>query len=154
MKKLLLGISMMYMAGCATVDLVEVKADLESAGFEVTVEERGTVLFLPSALFAPRAVTLTPESQEKFKAVALAAIKQPGMYLYIEGHTDDVGPPIANYEYGLARAEHIKELLVNSGVSAARIDAVSEGEESPRCTNDTDAGRSCNRRVEVVMFPK
>ncbi|MEM6842400.1 MAG: OmpA family protein [Bacteroidota bacterium] len=67
----------------------------------------------------------------------------------ITGHTDNVGDEKPNYELGLKRANIVKDILAERGISADRIEADSEGEAQPLATNDTEIGRKKNRRIEL-----
>ena len=69
----------------------------------------------------------------------------------ITGHTDFVGDAAANKKFGQLRAEGIKKILVQKGVSAARIQCSSLGDTRPVATNDNAWGRYQNRRVEIIV---
>lgn len=70
----------------------------------------------------------------------------------VVGHTDSVGAEEANKELGQKRANAVKAALLEGKVSHYRITSYSEGEEVPKCTNTTDIGRECNRRVEINIM--
>ena len=65
----------------------------------------------------------------------------------IEGHTDETGPPEWNQKLSVLRAESVIEFLVGKGVDRKRLVAIGHGEKSPWVSNDTEWGRSRNRRV-------
>ena len=74
----------------------------------------------------------------------------------VEGHTDD--RPIrsvqfkSNWELSAARAASVVHLLTNSGVDARRLSVVAHAEQMPIRDNDTDAGRTANRRVVLQVL--
>ena len=71
-------------------------------------------------------------------------------HLTIIGHTDGVGSDGYNMGLGERRAVASKEYLVSvAGLDPTRIDVQSEGKRDPVATNETDEGRSKNRRIEV-----
>ena len=70
--------------------------------------------------------------------------------LTIVGHTDGVGSQEYNLGLGQRRADATKDYLVRvGGLDSSRINTASEGKIEPVATNETDAGRAKNRRVEV-----
>ena len=70
----------------------------------------------------------------------------------IEGHTDDVGNDVANKTLSQKRADAVKRYLVNNGIKSSRIVATGYGEERPIASNDTEADRQKNRRVEIKLY--
>ena len=76
-------------------------------------------------------------------------VKNPGMEVVLKGHTDNRGTDQYNMDLSLRRAEAVKAYLVNQGIESARLTCKAYGESSPIATNDTDKGRSLNRRVEL-----
>jgi outer membrane protein OmpA-like peptidoglycan-associated protein len=72
-----------------------------------------------------------------------------GERVSITGHTDFVGEPKENLQFGLRRAESIKNALVKLGVSAKQVRCYSKGDTKPVAPNDTPLGRYKNRRVEI-----
>lgn len=72
-----------------------------------------------------------------------------GSKLKVTGHTDNVGSENYNYRLGMERAQSTRDYLVKMGISEQIISISSEGESSPVATNDTETGRSQNRRTEV-----
>jgi OOP family OmpA-OmpF porin len=72
--------------------------------------------------------------------------------LKLAGHTDNVGSNDANMKLSKARAESIKNYLVDKGANASRIEATGYGETQPIATNKTAKGRQQNRRVEFTLF--
>ena len=75
----------------------------------------------------------------------------PSATIRIESHTDDVGSQAANLELSAARAETIKNELVDRGADASKIETAGLGQELPIAGNDTADGRAKNRRSEIVV---
>ena len=75
----------------------------------------------------------------------------PNTNLLIVGHTDAVGTSEYNRDLSARRAESAARYLSSRGVSR-EITTRGLGETEPVATNDTDAGRQKNRRVEVAIY--
>lgn len=72
--------------------------------------------------------------------------------LHIEGHTDNSGTTAFNQELSINRAEAIKKYLITKGIDAERIYTLGYGQSRPIATNDTEAGRTQNRRVTFEIL--
>lgn len=68
--------------------------------------------------------------------------------IVIAGHTDNVGSEQYNLNLGRRRAESVRDILVKYGAASDRFEIESYGKSKPIADNDTDEGRSRNRRVE------
>lgn len=76
-------------------------------------------------------------------------------HITIEGHTDNVGDERLNQSLSLQRAKAIKSyLMANMGLSDDQVVAIGYGKLKPIATNDSEAGRMQNRRIDVVLTPK
>lgn len=92
-----------------------------------------------------------PESTAALQEVAKLLAADPSLKLWVVGHTDSVGAVDANMKLSQARAEAVAAALVGShGVAAARLKGYGVGPLAPVASNDTEAGRAKNRRVELV----
>jgi len=69
----------------------------------------------------------------------------------IIGHTDSKGSEAYNQALSQKRAQAVKEMVINQGVSADRLTTDGMGESSPTATNDTKEGRAQNRRIEAEI---
>lgn len=69
----------------------------------------------------------------------------------IEGHTDSVGPAAYNKQLSQDRANSVMKYLVDNGIDKSRLTTKGFGESKPIASNDTDAGRQENRRVEFLV---
>lgn len=93
---------------------------------------------------------LRPESEPLLTEVASMLNEHPDWTLTLEGHTDKVGGAAYNQRLSEQRAAAVVAYLVAQGVDAKRLDSVGFGMDKPVASNDSEAGRAQNRRVEIV----
>ena len=74
--------------------------------------------------------------------------------LVVEGHTDNKGSAASNKKLSAARAASVVKWLVDHGIVASRLSSVGVGFDRPIETNDTEEGRTSNRRVEFHIKDK
>lgn len=80
-----------------------------------------------------------------------ALLSDKDLNVHITGHTDDSGTAQRNQALGLARAERLRDLLLQRGAPASSIHTSSAGSSSPIADNGSAEGRAMNRRVEVEL---
>jgi len=71
----------------------------------------------------------------------------------VVGHTDSVGSAAYNQRLSEDRAKSVAWYMEDGGVAPGRISTEGRGESQPRATNETEAGRQLNRRVELLIVP-
>ncbi len=94
--------------------------------------------------------TLRPGGQDVLDSLVTSLSKCPATQIRIEGHTDAVGSDGYNQGLSERRAAAVVDYLVDHGLSRSVLSSVGLGESRPMDTNDTEAGRARNRRVEVT----
>ena len=72
--------------------------------------------------------------------------------LQVEGHTDAVGSAASNRKLSTERAEAVRAYLIKQGIAKGRLVAKGFGPDKPIASNDDDAGREQNRRVEFNIL--
>jgi outer membrane protein OmpA-like peptidoglycan-associated protein len=85
--------------------------------------------------------------------IADALMQYPDTVARVEGHTDNTGTEAYNMDLSVRRAQAVKNILIQRGVPSSRVEAVGFGESMPIATNDIEAGRAQNRRVEIKIAP-
>lgn len=75
----------------------------------------------------------------------------PNSMFYVDGYTDNRGSVAVNKRLSKARAQAVANALIAAGVDRSRLIARGFGKDNPICSNATEEGRQCNRRVEVVI---
>lgn len=95
---------------------------------------------------------LRNESFARLDEVVEYMTHKPSARIEIAGHSDNVGKAKKNKSLSEKRAESCREYLISKGIDGDRIEAVGYGDEQPIASNDTEAGRQKNRRIEATEF--
>jgi outer membrane protein OmpA-like peptidoglycan-associated protein len=114
--------------------------------------ERGIVLTIGDVLFDFGKAYLSPKADRNVQKLAVFLEKYPKRNVLIEGHTDSIGSDSYNMDLSRRRADSVKDRLVGDGIDPSRITTVGYGKKYPAVSNDTDANRALNRRVEVIIL--
>ncbi len=120
-----------------------------------TVERVGEgieVTFASGLLFAFDSDSIQAAAATNLRELAASLQKYPESQLLIVGHTDNVGDDFYNQRLSERRANSAATYLAAQGVARTRLATSGKGESEPVATNDTDAGRQKNRRVEVAIY--
>jgi chemotaxis protein MotB len=137
--------------------LVRANEKLRSQGLDSRLEKRGLVISLPQAI-------LFPSGEDHVMPTALPVVSQIAEVLNsvpnkvaLVGHADSI--PIHNkrfqnnWELSAARSVNLLEVLsARYGISESRLSVQSYGSNAPKDSNDTEAGRAENRRVEILLI--
>jgi len=112
------------------------------------------VTFKGDVTFDTNSAEVRPGLYSEINRVAGVLTQYPNTLIRVEGHTDSKGSSEYNMNLSLRRADAVKTLLIQRGVAENRIEEVGYGETMPVATNDTEAGRQKNRRVEIKIAPQ
>jgi len=118
---------------------------------ETRESARGLIVSMPDVLFDFNKYTLKGEARERLAKVSGILMAYPGLNVKVEGHTDSIGSQDYNQKLSDERAETVRGFMVSQGVSPEIITAQGFGMSQPVAPNDSAAGRSKNRRVELVV---
>jgi outer membrane protein OmpA-like peptidoglycan-associated protein len=113
--------------------------------------ERGLVVNLGDVLFAFGKFDLRPEARERLAKLSGIVLAHPGLFLSIEGYTDNVGSETINQTLSENRAGAVKAYLIVQGLDPGTITTTGYGMSRPVADNSTADGRQKNRRVEIVI---
>ncbi|HEX4946255.1 MAG TPA: YidB family protein [Blastocatellia bacterium] len=132
-----------------------VKAAADAASGALATLKPGDAEALVKALnlqiinFASGSNAIPKENEDLLKKSAEAIKATPaGIKLEVGGHTDNKGAVAGNKALSQRRADAVKAFLVKQGVKADVLTAKGYGPDNPVASNDTDAGRFRNRRIE------
>ncbi len=120
-----------------------------------TVERVGegiNVTFASGLLFAFNSDEIQATAGENLRELAASLNRYPDSQLLIVGHTDNVGGPAYNQALSERRANSAAAYLAAQGVARTRLATSGKGEAEPVTSNDSEAGRQQNRRVEVAIY--
>ena len=126
---------------------VEDKMDLISLK---QMSDEGTAVILNNLFFKATEPTILPTSKPELKRVA-AIIKNNNLKVVVSGNTDNVGEDTPNQILSEQRASAVKAVLVSEGCFSDKITFEGLGKTKPIAPNDTEEGRSKNRRVELKI---
>ncbi len=101
--------------------------------------------------FEPASAQITADSFSLLDELASIASKCPEADIDIEGHTDAQGSEQMNMALSQARARSVVGYLTAKGIAAGRLSAIGYGESRPVASNETEAGRAANRRIEFKV---
>ncbi|MGE0684064.1 MAG: OmpA family protein [Candidatus Binatia bacterium] len=124
----------------------------ELAELKAKQTERGLVLTLGDVLFEYNKANLKSGTIQNLYQLVTFLKENPDRNLIIEGHTDGLGSDSYNFELSQRRAHAVESFLIQNGVNPARLTTRGYGEAYPVASNDTEAGRQENRRVEIVIL--
>jgi putative nucleotidyltransferase with HDIG domain len=107
-----------------------------------------TVLEAGSIRFDSDSATIAADSTGRLDEVAALLLAEPTVRVQIAGHTDAIGDEQENLRLSEQRAAAVKEYLIGRNVDRSRMTVVGYGESQPVASNDDEAGRLLNRRIE------
>jgi len=126
-----------------------VEIQLKDTRVEVS---EGEVVILQKVQFDTGRATIQAASHALLDEVANVLLLNPQIVrVEIQGHTDNVGTEETNLKLSQRRAQAVRDYLVDQGVKKSRLVAEGYGASEPIESNDTEVGRSANRRVQFEI---
>ncbi len=111
--------------------------------------DRTAAIVLDGVNFHTGSADLTEEAKGILDGVAASLSGLNSLKLEVGGHTDSSGAAELNRQLSQARAESVRDYLIDKGVAADILSAVGYGPDKPVADNTSAEGRSLNRRVEL-----
>jgi outer membrane protein OmpA-like peptidoglycan-associated protein len=108
--------------------------------------------FNSQLLFEYGKTDLNASNKADLEKFAATLKEYPDTDLLIVGHTDNVGSDAFNQTLSEKRAAAVSNQLMYSGVSSNRLQTQGKGESQATASNDTESGRTQNRRVEIAIY--
>lgn len=113
--------------------------------------ERGLVITLGDVLFGVDVSRLNPNGVRMAQQLATVLQQNPARVVMVEGFADSTGTTQHNQALSERRAGAVRTELLALGVASERISMRGYGESNPVASNDSEANRQLNRRVEIVL---
>jgi chemotaxis protein MotB len=141
----------------------ELKGEVESGKIKIERSAGQVKLNIAEELFFETGMTeIKQDGQKLLLRIGKDLQKVPGMNIRVEGHTDNVpiGPSLkeeypTNWELSASRAVNVVRFLQEKArIDPKRLSAVAFGPYRPVASNETEAGKQRNRRVEIVLIDK
>lgn len=132
----------------------QLRKELRGTGVQVTRQGNNITLVMPGNItFAYNSYQLNPQFRDVLNSVGKVVKHYEKTVLLCAGYTDSTGSAQYNQLLSMQRAQSVADYLVGQGVNPQRLIKHGFGEKHPIASNDTDAGRQQNRRVELTLEP-
>jgi len=133
----------------------EIRRQLSGSGVSVTRAGNDLILNMPSDItFSSGSASIQSQFSSTLSSVGIVLKKYNKTAISVEGHTDSDGSASSNQSLSVARANSVAGVLSANGVANNRLLVSGAGESRPIASNDTAAGKSQNRRVELRIEPQ
>ena len=130
------------------------RSQLAGTGVDVVRDGDNITLSMPGAItFGFDSSALQPRFRPVLDDLAVTLNEYNQTIIEVAGHTDSVGAASYNQTLSEQRAGTVTSYLAGRGVNRERMITIGAGETRPIASNDTEAGRAQNRRVEITLVP-
>ncbi len=131
----------------------QIQQATQGTGVEVTrtADNRLQIVIPGDIAFDSGQAVIRPNFRTSLDNFAQSLQQNPSTTVSIIGHTDSTGSPAVNEPLSLQRADATRDYLVSRGVASNRFSIDGRGAREPVASNDTEAGRARNRRVEIFL---
>jgi len=124
--------------------------------FEIeTMENRLRMVIKDTILFNPGSMMINANGKKILRKIAASIKENQDQHIRVEGHTDNTPAKkidSTNWELSATRAIAVVRFLEEAGLDSSKLSAVAYGASRPVASNDTEAGRLQNRRIELVLY--
>lgn len=143
--------------------VADMKKEIEQGQIKITqLADRLSVSMVDKILFPSGEAEITAEGVKVLERVGNVLKNTKDKIIRVEGHTDNV--PIrprlqkkfpTNWELSTTRATNVVRFLQEKvGIEAMRLQAIGMSEYHPVTSNETEDGRTQNRRIEIILLPE
>jgi outer membrane protein OmpA-like peptidoglycan-associated protein len=132
----------------------QLRQRLASSGVSVTRVGDRIVLNMPSNVtFDSDQAAIKPQFYDTLNSVSLVFQEYDKTLIDVVGHTDASGEDDYNYDLSRRRASSVAQYFASQQVNSDRFNVEGRGEREPIASNDSEPGKSQNRRVEITIVP-
>jgi outer membrane protein OmpA-like peptidoglycan-associated protein len=124
----------------------------KSASYGGRTLREGESLAIENIQFDQGSASLRPDARAELDKIFAFLQENPSAEIELSGHTSSEGEDAANKSLSLKRVLSCKSYLAGKGIDEARVLTLGYGEERPLASNDSEAGRARNRRVEMRIL--
>jgi len=136
------------------VQEAKLREKMRGTGVSVTRQGDNIVLNMPNNVtFDSSSSSLKAAGANTLTGVAMVLKEYPKTAVNVTGYTDSTGSRALNMRLSQQRAESVASALITQGVAADRLRTQGLGPDNPVATNNTEAGKAQNRRVEITLSP-
>ncbi len=136
------------------VQEAKLRQKLEGTGVSVTRDGENIILNMPgNVTFAVDSADINGEFFAVLDSVTLVIDEFDKTLVEVMGHTDSTGAESYNQELSERRAGAVAKYFKSRDIQPLRLATYGYGENYPVSSNETEAGRSLNRRVEIALVP-
>jgi chemotaxis protein MotB len=132
------------------------KEQISKKLFEIeTMENRLRMVIKDTILFNPGSMMINANGKKILRKIAISIKENQDQHIRVEGHTDNTPAKkidSTNWELSATRAIAVVRFLEEAGLDSSKLSAVAYGASRPVASNDTEAGRLQNRRIEMVLY--
>lgn len=144
-----------FIPSSINIDLSKIRGrylELDEKDLVMAPIAKGSSVTINNLFFELNKAALQPESEPELKRIVTVLKENMSLAIEISGHTDNTGSDEINQKLSLDRADAVKTYLLGAGIKSERIKTKGYGKTKPKASNDTDEGRSINRRVEIEIL--
>ncbi|MBI4978565.1 MAG: OmpA family protein [Spirochaetes bacterium] len=144
-----------YIAVSQNLDLTKISTYKEIVqNLALVPIEVGQTIVLNSIFFDYNKASLRSESFPELDRVVQLLKENATMEIEVAGHTDSTGDAAYNQKLSQERAQAVKTYIASKRITETRVSVKGYGKAKPVASNDTEAGRQQNRRVEFSILKK
>ncbi len=114
----------------------------------------GAEMNLYNIYFETDSFRILPESEPELQKLVAFLSNNPSLKIEIQGHTDNSGNSTKNHDLSELRAKSVADYLVLAGIETEHLNSIGHGENRPVATNETEKGRTMNRRTTIKIIGK